>query len=213
MKTSFENARGRVIVDDLVDVIRENKVSLSQIDGAIGDGDHGINMAKGFTMAGERIGANANLTEALQVLADVLMGEIGGSMGPLYGGFFRGLMRPSKGKESIDAEAFASMLEEGTGAILRLGEAKVGDKTLVDVLDPAVKAFRSAVSAGKTFTEALAEMSSAAEKGRDSTIGLVARIGRASRLGERSRGVLDAGAASCCLILQSMAKSITTLLQ
>lgn len=212
MKTSFENARGRVIVADLVNVIRDNKVSLSQIDGAIGDGDHGINMAKGFTMAGERIQPNANLTEALQTLADVLMGEIGGSMGPLYGGFFRGLMRPTKGKESIDAEAFASMLEEAGSAVQRLGEAKVGDKTLVDVIDPAVKTYRAAVSAGKPFADALAEMSKAAEKGRDSTIDMVAKVGRSSRLGERSRGVLDAGAASCCLILQSMTTSITKLL-
>lgn len=213
MKSSFPNAGGRVVVDNLAVVIKENKVSLSQIDGAIGDGDHGINMAKGFSMAEERIEAGASLTEALQVLADVLMSEIGGAMGPLYGGFFKGLMRASKGKEAIDAVAFGEMLDQAIAAVQRLGEAKVGDKTLLDTLDPAVKAFHSGVASGKPFMDALADMASAAEKGRDSTVGLVARVGRSSRLGERSRGVLDAGAASCCLILQSVAKSVTALLE
>ncbi|HVO38264.1 MAG TPA: dihydroxyacetone kinase subunit DhaL [Spirochaetia bacterium] len=212
MKSGFENARSRVIVEDLVDVIREHRVELSQIDGAIGDGDHGINMAKGFSMAAERIGPSASFTGALKVVGDVLMTEIGGAMGPLYGGFFRGMAKAGAGKDVIDAPVFAAMLDEASAAIQRMGEAKVGDKTLVDTLDPAVKAFHSAVSAGASFAGALSEMSVAAEKGRNSTISLVAKVGRSARLGERSRGALDAGAASCCLILQSMARSITALL-
>jgi len=212
MKWSFENARGRVVVDDLVDVIREHRVELSQIDGAIGDGDHGVNMAKGFSMAAERMDAGASFTDALKVLGDVLMTEIGGAMGPLYGGFFRGMAKAGADRDAIDAPAFAAMLDAASAAIQRMGEAKVGDKTLVDALDPAVKAFHSAVSAGSSFAGALSEMSAAAEKGRDSTRDLVARVGRSARLGERSRGTLDAGAASCCLILQSMARSVTALL-
>ena len=92
--------------------------------------------------------------------------------------------------------------------IQEIGEARVGDKTLVDALAPASAAFDAALAAGRPFAECLARMAAAAEQGRDSTRDLVARVGRASRLGERSRGVLDAGATSCALLLQSTARSL-----
>jgi len=122
------------------------------------------------------------------------------------------MAKAGAGKDAIDAAVFGAMLDQARASIQRLGEAKVGDKTLVDALEPAVAAFHAAVSSGASFAEALTAMSAAAEKGRDSTISLVARVGRSARLGERSRGMLDAGAASCCLILQSMARSMANLL-
>ena len=212
MNVSFANAAGGVVVENLVKVIVEHKAYLSEIDGAIADGDHGINMAKGFTLAKERLGGKESLGEALSVLSRVLMMEIGGSMGPLYGSFFKAMAKACDGAEEVDASLFGRMIEAGYGQILSMGNAKVGDKTLVDVLDPATKAYASALEAGQSFTGALAAMVDAAEKGKESTKELVAKIGRAARLGERSRGTLDAGATSCWLILRSMSESVRGLL-
>jgi len=197
------------VVTDLVSVINANRAYLSEIDGAIGDGDHGINMSKGFSAAGARLGsAPGKLSAALSVLGETLIEGVGGSMGPLYGSFFCALGETLGDREYVDAPAFVAMLSAGLKAIEELGSAKVGDKTLLDALVPARDAFATALGAGRSFTECLEAMTAAAEKGRDSTRELVAKVGRASRLGERSRGVLDAGATSCALILTSCARSL-----
>ncbi|WP_135450376.1 MULTISPECIES: dihydroxyacetone kinase subunit DhaL [Tabrizicola] len=204
--THIPNAGQSAIIEELAEVIVANKAWLSEIDGKIGDGDHGSNMAKGFGKAAERIhGKDMSLDAAMLVLSDVLMGEIGGSMGPLYGLMFEEMAGALKGRDDIDADAFSAMLHAGLAGVQGVGNAKVGDKTLIDTLVPAVAAFDAAK--GRGFAAALTEMEAAAERGRDSTIDLVARIGRSSRLGERSRGVLDAGATSCCLILTSLGAS------
>jgi dihydroxyacetone kinase phosphoprotein-dependent L subunit len=201
------NSGQAAIIEELAQVIVANKAWLSEIDGKIGDGDHGSNMAKGFGRAAERVhGKDMTLDAALLVLSDVLMSEIGGSMGPLYGLMFEDMATAIKGRAEIDAEAFSAMLNAGLVGVQGVGNAQVGDKTLIDTLVPAVAAFDAARVEG--FAPALAAMAAAAEKGRDSTIDLVARIGRSSRLGERSRGVLDAGATSCCMILTSLGSSI-----
>jgi dihydroxyacetone kinase-like protein len=209
--SSFKNRDGKVIVENLIKTIQQNKDYLSRIDGEIGDGDHGINMNKGFTMCRDRIeGKPLDLTESLKTLAMVLLMEIGGSMGPLYGTMFLEMSKAAEGKEDVDSRVFADMLGRAAQGIQSLGDAKVGDKTLMDTLIPAVEAFYSAEDAG--FSAALDRMMEAAEKGKDSTVDLVAKIGRASRLGERSRGVLDAGATSCFLLLEAMGKTIKELL-
>lgn len=211
--TTFKNKDGKIIVENLIKVIQENKDYLSKIDGEIGDGDHGINMNKGFTICEERIfGKEIDLTEALKALAMVLMMEIGGSMGPLYGTMFFEMSKVTKDKEDIDKHVFCEMLNAAVSGIQQLGNAKVGDKTLMDTLIPALETFKKELDADAEFTQALEKMCEAAEKGRDSTIDLVAKIGRASRLGERSRGVLDAGATSCFLIIQNMSDSIIQLI-
>jgi dihydroxyacetone kinase-like protein len=112
----------------------------------------------------------------------------------------------------IDAAVFGRMLAAGVASLRSISQAKVGDKTLMDALLPAEEAYRLALQEGKSFAECLQAMAAAAKKGRDSTRDLVARVGRASRLGERSKGSLDAGAASCALILSTMAGSIRELL-
>ncbi len=203
----LNNAGAGDIVLAMADRIVENRAYLSEIDGKIGDGDHGVNMAKGFNMAAERLkGQGKSLAASLDALGTVLMTEIGGSMGPLYGVMFTEFAEKIEGVGEIDAAAFSRMLHAGLEGVQSIGSAKVGDKTLLDTFVPAVEAFDAANASGKSFAEALDVLVEAAEKGRDSTIDLVAKIGRASRLGERSRGVLDAGATSCALILKELAQ-------
>lgn len=202
---TFNNATAGDIVLAMADRIVENRAYLSEIDGKIGDGDHGVNMAKGFGMAAERLkGKNQSLSVSLDTLGTVLMTEIGGSMGPLYGVMFTEFAEKLEGLEAIDSAAYSRMLHAGLDGIQSIGSAKVGDKTLVDTLVPAIEAFDAADAAGKSFGEALDALVAAAEAGSDSTLNLIAKIGRASRLGERSIGVLDAGATSCAIILKEL---------
>jgi len=203
---TFKNAGAGEIVLSMADRIVENRAYLSEIDGKIGDGDHGVNMAKGFGMAAERLkGQSTSLDQALDTLGTLLMTEIGGSMGPLYGVMFTEFAEKIAGADAIDAAAFSAMLHAGLAGVQSIGSAKVGDKTLLDTLVPAIEAFDKASGTSPDFGAALDALVDAAEKGRDSTIDLVAKIGRASRLGERSRGVLDAGATSCAIILKELA--------
>jgi dihydroxyacetone kinase-like protein len=212
MSDSFANSAGTPVIEALVETIAENRAYLSEVDGAIGDGDHGINMAKGFKLTKERMSGEESLSDGLKLLGKTLVEEIGGAMGPLYGSVFKAMARASRDAEQIDAEVFEQMLASAYEKIQDVGEAKVGDKTLVDTLDPALAAFREAREADRSFADALSAMAEAAEKGKKSTKDLVARKGRAARLGERSKGVLDAGATSCWLILDSMAGSMRKLL-
>ena len=207
----FLNNKGVVIIYDLIKTIQDNALHLSEIDGAIGDGDHGINMNKGFTMCKERlIGEQINLSMALNILSEILLSEIGGAMGPLYGMFFLGMSNACNNKKQIDSIVFKDMLEAAVSELseIDLSKAKIGDKTMMDTLIPAVEAYKTAINNRKSFIEALEEMKIAAEKGKESTKELIAKVGRASRLGERSKGFLDVGAVSSCLILRSMADSI-----
>jgi len=211
---TFTNQQGAVIIENLIATIQENKQYLSDIDGLIGDGDHGINMNKGFTMCREELEKNpGDLAHSAKILSKILMMKIGGSMGPLYGKMFKGFASQLEGKNNIDIHVFGNALNAMLEAVQSISPAQPGDKTLIDTLQPAVVAYKKAAEEGKTFSEALNEMKNAAIAGRDSTKDMVARIGRASRLGERSKGVLDAGATSCCMIIETMANSIDDLLK
>ncbi|WP_304942986.1 dihydroxyacetone kinase subunit DhaL [Vallitalea guaymasensis] len=208
------NKNSSIIVDNLIETIINNTEYLSEIDGAIGDGDHGINMNKGFSICKTRLAdKEVNLAEALKTLGLVLMMEIGGSMGPLYGTFFVEMSKVISDKEEIDKDVFSEMLNASLKGLQSLGNAKVGDKTMMDTLVPAVEKYDQEIAEGKSFVEALQAMKTAAEKGKDSTKDLVAKVGRASRLGERSRGVLDAGAVSCNLILACIIDSVIELIE
>ena len=202
----LDNAASGDIVLALADRIIENRAWLSEIDGKIGDGDHGVNMAKGFGLAADQIkGRDLSLARAFDVLGTVLMTEIGGSMGPLYGMMFTEFAEVIADTPAIDAAAFSAMLKAGLAGIEAIGSAKVGDKTLLDALVPAINAFDATIAKGGSFEMALDALTAAGLAGRDSTRDMVAKIGRASRLGERSIGVLDAGATSCALILETLA--------
>jgi dihydroxyacetone kinase-like protein len=191
----------------LCNTIEEQKEYLSELDGAIGDGDHGVNMAKCFR------GVKKNL-EALKVgdVASVMncvgmevMNSVGGAMGALYGTLFLKMAMSSVGKNEVALADFAAMLTEALNGILTIGKAQVGDKTLVDTLTPAVSAVVQASETGRSLTEAMADFEVAAKSGMESTKDLMAKIGRASRLGERTIGHQDAGATSCFFILQALA--------
>ncbi|MCX5819561.1 MAG: dihydroxyacetone kinase subunit DhaL [Deltaproteobacteria bacterium] len=209
----FANRDGIRIVFDLIRAIQENKQYLSDIDGAIGDGDHGINMNKGFTLCRDELLANpGNLTHGLKTLSKILVMKIGGSMGPLYGTFFKSLAAACDGVDAIDMAVFGRMLSSGREGLQKISDAKPGDKTLMDVLLPAEAAYQAVAQTGEPFRVCLDQMVEAARQGRDATKDMVAKLGRSSRLGERSRGVIDAGAASCCLILEIMAGTIGHLL-
>lgn len=214
MGAEFKNSDGRLVVDRMIAVIHENRGYLSEIDGAIGDGDHGINMDKGFSLVEERLaGGQESMSEALKILGKTLVMEIGGSMGPLYGSFFRGMSRAVGDDEVIDVSTLERMINTGYEKVIEMGEAKVGDKTMVDALQPARDAVLSARAAGKDLADAVDEMIGAAETGWQSTEDMVARMGRSARLGERSRGVLDAGATSCYLLLKAMGEAMKELAQ
>lgn len=207
----FLNDKGVVIIYDLIKTIQDNALYLSEIDGAIGDGDHGINMNKGFTLCKDRlIDKQIDLSTGLNILGEVLLNEIGGAMGPLYGMFFLGMSNACNNKKQIDSIVFKDMLEAAVSELSEIGlsKAKIGDKTMMDTLIPAVEAYKTAINNKKSFIEALEEMKIAAEKGKESTKELIAKVGRASRLGERSKGFLDVGAVSSWLILKSIADSI-----
>jgi phosphoenolpyruvate---glycerone phosphotransferase subunit DhaL len=207
----FLNDKGVIIIYDLIKIIQDNALYLSEIDGAIGDGDHGINMNKGFTLCKERlIDKQIDLSTGLNILSEILLNEIGGAMGPLYGMFFLGMSNACNNKKQIDSIVFKDMLEAAVSELseIDLSKAKIGDKTMMDTLIPAVEAYKTAINNKKRFIEALEEMKIAAEKGKESTKELIAKVGRASRLGERSKGFLDVGAVSSWLILRSIADSI-----
>lgn len=210
---AFKNADGQVIVEAMIVAVQQNKAYLGEIDGLIGDGDHGMNMNKGFTMVQKELEGKAlSFTDSLEVLGDTLFNDIGGSMGPIYGTIFSDMATAGEDEEEISLAVLANMLGEGLSGLQEIVEAQVGDKTLVDTLSPAHGALAKGVEEGKGFAQALHDMKAAAEAGKESTKDLVAKFGRSSRLGERSRGVLDAGATSCDLILQAMADKIIELL-
>lgn len=211
--STFKNADGKLILLKMVKAIQENKAYLGEVDGLIGDGDHGMNMNKGFSVFEERFkDEDFSFTEGLDELGMILLNEIGGSMGPIYGTILMDMAEAGEELEDISVADLGNMLGAGLEGLCGIVEAQVGDKTLVDTLSPAVDVLKAAGASGKEYKEALAEMKKAAEAGRDSTKDMVAKFGRSSRLGERSRGVLDAGATSCCIILTAMADGIIELL-
>lgn len=210
---TFKNCDGKPILFAMVEAIQSNKAYLGEVDGLIGDGDHGMNMNKGFSVFAERFQNEAfGFSDGLEELGLILLNEIGGSMGPIYGTIFIDAAEAGDDYLKIGIAEFTTMLEAGLTGLYDIVDARVGDKTLVDTLVPAVNSLKESQQQGHQFTEALTKMKEQAEAGRDSTKELIAKFGRSSRLGERSRGILDAGAVSCCIILKAMADEIINIL-
>ena len=206
---NFKNEKGNPVLMKMVKAIQDNKDYLGEVDGLIGDGDHGMNMNKGFTMFGKEFREKEfTFSEGLYELGNILFSQIGGSMGPIYGTVFMDMSDAGEDFEEIGVSELADMLAAGLAGLQEIVEAQVGDKTLVDTLSPAVDALKESAGAGEDLSSALVKMKDAAKKGMESTKDLVAKFGRSSRLGERSRGVLDAGSVSCCIILTAMADGI-----
>jgi dihydroxyacetone kinase-like protein len=209
----FNNKDGKAVLQAMVEAVQRNKDYLSEIDGLIGDGDHGVNMNKGFTLFANGIaGKDTGFTEGLDELGALLFSKIGGSMGPIYGTIFTQMAETGEGQASFGTSELAAMLRSGLLALYDVVEARPGDKTLVDTLAPACDVMDRAAEAEKDLAESLEEMKAAAKAGFESTRDLEAKYGRSSRLGERSKGVCDAGAASCCIILTAIADAIIKLM-
>lgn len=193
----------------LCDTIESQKDYLSDLDGAIGDGDHGVNMAKCFRGVKAKLEATdaADMGQLLNVVGMEVMNSVGGAMGALYGTLFMRLAMTSINKTEIGLEDLAGMFENALDGILTIGKAQEGDKTLVDTLAPAVRALTQAAQDGDPLDTALGKFEAAAQKGMESTKDMLAKMGRASRLGERTIGHQDAGATSCYFILQAFARA------
>ncbi|GIP10100.1 MAG: dihydroxyacetone kinase subunit DhaL [Paenibacillus macerans] len=205
----FTNRAGFAVVSAVIEAVCANRDYLSRVDAAVGDGDHGINMSKGFTIAGEELSKqpDADMSAGFLAISTVLVGKIGGSMGPLYGGFFRGLAMASKNEPVIGAAVMGNMLRKAYDRIAVLTDAAAGDKTLIDVLDPAVRAYEEAAAGGGDLEACLGRMLEAARNGLEATKGMAAKLGRGSRLGDRAIGHQDAGATSCYIILGALAEA------
>lgn len=192
-------------------LVAENKDHLSQLDAAIGDADHGANMDRGFqaVLAKKSELAGKDITTMLKTVAMTLLSTVGGASGPLYGTFFLQASQAAGGKSEISAEEFGLLLEKALAGILQRGKAVLGDKTMVDALQPAVESYAATLKSGKPFAESLLAASNAAEKGMEDTIPLLAKKGRASYLGERSIGHQDAGATSVALLFRAARETLS----
>ena len=188
--------------------VAANKAYLTDLDSAIGDADHGINMDRGFSaVVGKLDGlAGPDVGATLKTVGTTLVSTVGGASGPLYGMFFMQMGGAVIGKEALTLEEFAMAFETGLGGVLRIGKAEPGDKTMVDALLPARDALRAAMTDGATIGSAVARMADGAQEGMLATVPLVARKGRASYLGERSAGHQDPGATSTHLLLRAAAE-------
>lgn len=204
MKVSREQVVA--IIKEMARAMEENKTYLTQLDSAIGDGDHGINMNRGFKKVLEKMPEveDKDIGTLFRTAGMSLVSAVGGAAGPLYGTYFMQWGKIAQGKDELSNGDFLEMLQAGLEGIKQRGKAQVGEKTMVDALEPAVEAFQQADQAGEDFVVCLQAAVEAATRGRDSTVDMVARKGRASYLGERSRGHQDPGATSTVLLLESM---------
>ncbi|MCW2951582.1 MAG: dihydroxyacetone kinase, subunit [Conexibacter sp.] len=189
--------------------LEDERDRLNRLDADIGDGDHGANMARGFTAAAERLAAAAPETPAaaLRTVGMTLLSTVGGAAGPLYGSFFIGLAGGLGDAAEVDAATWSAALTQAVAGVVRRGKAELGDKTMVDALTPAAETLEAAAGNGAAFGAALAGSAAAAETGAEATTPLVARKGRASYLGERSAGHQDPGATSSALLLRIAAET------
>lgn len=197
--------------EDVVTAIRaaaatvaEHRVELIQLDRAIGDGDHGENLDRGFkaVLASFDQSIPGSPAAVLKVVASTLISKVGGAAGPLYGTAFLRASAAVKDSAELGAADVVAALTAALGGVVARGKAEPGEKTMVDALEPAVKA----AEGGESVAEVLALAADAASAGAESTVPLVARKGRASYLGERSAGHMDPGARSTALLLRTFAE-------
>ena len=197
-------------VRGFADAVTENKDYLTQLDSAIGDADHGANMARGMAAAVAALDGKPPATAAalLKQVGMTLVSTVGGASGPLYGTFFLRMATAAGEVDALDAPTFAKALRAGLEGVVARGKAEPGDKTMFDALAPAVDALDAGLAAGTPLAEALRATAAAAAEGRDATIPMLARKGRASYLGERSAGHQDPGATSTTLLLEAAAAAV-----
>ncbi len=190
-------------------LVHRDRDHLTELDKAIGDADHGLNMDRGLAAAVEALHATPPATVDVlgRSVGMALVSSVGGASGPLYGTFFLRFGAAAGAVESLDAAGLATAVRAGVEGVAARGHAEAGDKTMLDALLPAVAAAEGAVGSGPAAASAAA--ATAAGEGRDATLPMVARKGRASYLGERSAGHLDPGAASAALLVQALDDALT----
>jgi len=190
--------------------VRAERDHLVQLDAAIGDGDHGTNMVRGFEAVVQALAADAGSPPGrlLIISGRTLVSTVGGASGPLWGSALRNAGRSLGDAQTFDAAQLAELLGAALAAVKDLGTASVGDKTMVDAMEPAVDTLRARVAAGEPLPAALEAAAQAAEEGMRATIPLQARKGRASYLGERSVGHQDPGATSTALMVRALQRAV-----
>lgn len=185
---------------------------LTALDSAIGDADHGTNMARGFAAVLDKLDAAGDDVPGIQPLLKsvgmTLISKVGGASGSLYGTLFLDMGKAAPAATEVSVTDFAAIVAAGVAGVVGRGHAVVGDKTMIDALEPAVSALTDAAASGASAADAVRAAAEAAAIGRDSTVPLVARKGRASYLGERSAGHLDPGAASATILVQTLADTL-----
>ncbi len=187
-----------------------NKAYLTELDSAIGDADHGTNVARGFRIIAEKLpeAADDDVGAIFKLAAMTLMSKVGGASGLILGNFFMKASAAAKGKEELTPSEVVDVFAAGRDGIVQRGRAEVGDKTMLDAWTPAVDALREAVDGGESLVDALQASAAAAKTGMEATAPLQARKGRASYLGERSIGHQDPGATSTYLLINELAKVV-----
>ena len=191
--------------------IEQNKEYLTELDAAIGDADHGINMERGFKkllIQLPTIANNKDIGSILKAVSMTLIASIGGASGPLYGTFFLRASSAVADKDELDERDMLDMLRAGLNGVIERGKTQLGDKTMLDVLFPAVTAFEKAVDERKVMRDAMGQALAAAEQAMKDTTLMQAKKGRASYLGDRSIGHQDPGATSCYLMLKCLYESL-----
>ena len=189
-------------------VVEENAAALTRLDAAIGDGDHGTNMNRGFKAAVQRLDGlqdDEDLGGVFKAVGMALISKVGGASGPLYGSFYLALGKELGNAAEVDDERLAAALRAGYQGVVARGKAQLEDKTMLDAWHPALEALDAALASGEELGAALHAAEQAAEAGMKATIPLVARKGRASYLGERSRDHQDPGATSTHLLVKALA--------
>lgn len=191
-------------------VVTENRDYLTKLDSAIGDADHGSNLSRGFTAVVAKLESNppASISSLLQSSGMTLVSTVGGASGPLYGTLFLRMGKAVGDKSTATAAQLGEALRAGLDGVVARGRAELGDKTMIDALEPAVVAYEASMAEGTDAATAAGAAAVAAAKGREATEPLVARKGRASYLGERSAGHIDPGAASTTMLLESLAAAL-----
>jgi phosphoenolpyruvate---glycerone phosphotransferase subunit DhaL len=194
------------VIEEISKAIHEKKEYLTELDAAIGDGDHGINMARGFTAVQSKLGhlVNQDIGTILKSVGMTLVSEIGGASGPLYGTAFIEAGKSAQGKTEVDHEDLIAMGEAALAGIKKRGRSERGQKTMIDAIEPALNAFRVANS----ILEGVGEAVDASRKGMEGTIQMIAKKGRASYLGSRSIGHQDPGATSSALMIDIAYKTL-----
>jgi dihydroxyacetone kinase-like protein len=207
--SAFDTSALRRFVELFADRISDRREELTQLDSAIGDADHGINMDRGFTAARAKVAdldPDADLGTVAKTVGMTLISTVGGASGPLYGTFFLRLATTFGDRAGVEAADLGAALRAGLEGLVQRGKAQLDDKTMIDAISPAVDAYDAA--AGDGIGPALTAAADAAAAGRDRVTPLVARKGRASYLGERSANHQDPGATSSTILLEALRDAV-----